>query len=464
MKKITGVVLACLMAAHATAEESGVSVGQAAEPQAQPQVSSTAVVQSDIDEQNALSDASTKDITPKTMDDFFKEFSKKHSINYNVVKDGKVFFNGRSEVNLPVTDPNFSKALNIAFDKATLAMQTEFIRNTFGSQSSEIAQKVFLDESSNAREFEKLPAGGRFTQLVDKIVKLTGAKLDSALEELGVEAQNLTEERKKELALNSIVQQISETAFGTMQGLVPVQTSMTELGDGYYEVGVIAVMSPKTKQVANDMRQKRASLITGKGRELSDVLPETNEGYISEHGIRLVYNENGAPVIISYGQWSYDAGRNPAVTSRNKNIAIKQATSRADAAVSAFINTSLQMKMNTKVGEILRTTITETTRGNDVALEEKDSNDIIDIISEDITTRSSTTLRGLGTLNTWSAKDTNGVAYAGAVRYYSYDNVENANRMIAPAKNQNSNAAPSETKSSQSVTRKSRVVNDMDDF
>ncbi len=273
----------------------------------------------------------------------------------------------------------------------------------------------------------------------------------------------MTEERKKDLALNSIVQQISETAFGTMQGLVPVQTGMTELGDGYYEVGVIAVMSPKTKQIANDMRQKRASLITGKGRQLNDVLPESDEDYISEHGIRLVYNENGAPVIISYGQWSYDAGKNPAATSRNKNIAIKQATSRADAAVSAFINTSLQMKMNTKVGEILKTTITETTRGSDVALEEKDSNDIIDIISEDITTRSSTTLRGLGTLNTWSAKDANGVAYAGAVRYYSYDNVENANRMIAPASSQGAKAQ-SAPKSSQSVTRKSRVVNDMDDF
>ncbi len=462
MKKVTGVVLACLMAAHVGATEDLDAV-QVVESSASIDTSSNAVSQADIDEQNALSDASTKDITPKTMDDFFKEFSKKHSINYNIVKNGKVFFNGRAVVELPATDPNFSKALNIAFDKASLAMQAEFVRNTFGSQSSEIAQKLFKDESSNAREFEKLPAEGRFAQIVDKVVKLTGAKLDSALEELGIEPQNLTEERKKDLALNSIVQQISETAFGTMQGLVPVQTGMTELGDGYYEVGVIAVMSPKTKQIANDMRQKRASLITGKGRQLNDVLPESDEDYISEHGIRLVYNENGAPVIISYGQWSYDAGKNPAATSRNKNIAIKQATSRADAAVSAFINTSLQMKMNTKVGEILKTTITETTRGSDVALEEKDSNDIIDIISEDITTRSSTTLRGLGTLNTWSAKDANGVAYAGAVRYYSYDNVENANRMIAPASSQGAKAQ-SAPKSSQSVTRKSRVVNDMDDF
>lgn len=471
IKKIACVAFTCLIAAQTNANEIDGSVAavteavQVAVVEAETSLdaTSTGVSQADIDEQNALSDSSTKDITPQTMQDFFDEFAKKHSIHYNVVKNGKVFFHGSAAVSLPATDPNFSKALNIAFDKASLAMQTEFVRNTFGSQSSEIAQKVFLDTSTNAREFEKLPAEGRFAQLVDKVVQLTGAQLDNALEELGVQPQDLTQERKKELALNSIVQQISESAFGNMQGLVPVQTSMTELGDGYYEVGVIAVMSPKTKQVANDMRRKRASLITGKGQPLNDVLPETNEAYVNEHGIRLVYDENGAPVVISYGQWSYETGRNPAITSRNKNIAIKQATARADAAVSAFINTSLQMKMSNKVGEILKNTITETRTGTDVALDEQDTNDIIDIINEEVTSRSSTTLRGLGTLKTWSTKDANGITYAGAVRYYSYGNVENANNMIAPSASQ-SNKTQSAPKATQSVTRKSRVVNDMDDF
>lgn len=464
MKKIVGIALACFLATQATANEADNNdTPDTAQTQAVDNTSS-AVSQSDIDEQNALSDASTKDITPKSIEDFFTEFSKKHAIHYNVVKDGKVFFHGSAAVSVPATDPGFSRSLNLAFDKAALAMQAEFVRNTFGSQSSEIAQKLFQDSSTNAREFEKLSPDSRFAQLVDKMVKLTGAQLDSALEELGIQPQDLTEERKKELALNSLIQQISESAFGNMQGLVPVQTAMTALGDGYYNVGIIAVMSPKTKQVANDMRRKQRSLITGKGRPLNDVLPETDEGYISEQGIRLVYNENGAPVLISYGQWSYDAGRNPAMTSRNKDIAIKQAISRADAAVSAFINTSLQMKMSSRTGEILRNTITETRVGTDVALDEQDTNDIINIINEEITSRTSTTLRGLGTLKTWSAQDANGIAYAGAVRYYSYDNVENANRMIAPPKPQAGNAAPAAATTSQSVTRKSRVVNDMDDF
>ena len=463
MKKITGVVLACLMAAHATAEESGVSVGQAAEPQAQPQVSSTAVVQSDIEEQNALSDSSTKDITPKSLNDFFDEFADQHDINYGEDNNGKVFFSGRATVALAATDPSFAKALNLAFDNAMLNMQAEFVRNAFGRQSSELKQTLFSDDSTNAREFEKLPAEGRFAQLLDKAVKLTGAKLDSALQEMGVEAAGLTEERKKVLFADALVQKISESAFGSMQGLVPVQTSMTQVSADHYEVGVIAVMSGKTRQVASDMRQKRASLITGKGRQVKDVLPEKNEGYISEHGIRLIYNESGAPVIISYGQWSYQPDSDPYMNNRKKEVATDQATSRADAAVSAFINTSIQFKRSSESSAQIERSITETVNGNDTSLSEKTAKDIIDITNKEITSRSDMNLRGLRTVKRWDAKDANGVVYVGVVRMYSHANVENTNQMVAPLSSQGSKAQ-STPKSSQSVTRKSRVVNDMDDF
>lgn len=464
MKKITGVVLACLMAAHVSAaEELEAPTVQTVEPQAQPQVTSTAVVQSDIEEQNKLSDSSTKDITPKSLNDFFDEFAEQHDISYGEDNNGKVFFNGRATVALAATDPSFAKALNLAFDNAMLNMQAEFVRNAFGRQSSELKQTLFSDDSTNAREFEKLPAEGRFAQLLDKAVKLTGAKLDSALQELGVDAAGLTEERKKVLFADALVQKISESAFGSMQGLVPVQTSMTQVSADHYEVGVIAVMSGKTRQVASDMRQKRASLITGKGRQVKDVLPENNEGYISEHGIRLIYNENGAPVIISYGQWSYQPDSDAYMNNRKKEVATDQATSRADAAVAAFINTAIQFKRSSQSSAQIERSITETVNSNDTSLSETTAKDIIDITNKEMSSRSEMNLRGLRTVKRWDAKDANGVAYVGVVRMYSHANVENTNQMVAPLSSQGSKtqAAP---KSSQSVTRKSRVVNDMDDF
>ncbi len=64
-------------------------------------------------------------------------------------------------------------------------MQAGFVRDAFGRQSSVLQQKLFMDDSTNAREFEKLPAAGRLAQLLEKTVKLAGAKLDSALNEMG---------------------------------------------------------------------------------------------------------------------------------------------------------------------------------------------------------------------------------------------------------------------------------------
>lgn len=472
MKKVTGVVLACLMAAQVGAAEDldAPSVqAEAAQPQvqsevqAQPQVETAGVAQSDIEEQNALSDSSTKDITPKSLNDFFDEFADQHGIDYGEDNNGKAFFNGRATVALSATDPSFAKALNLAFDTAMLNMQAEFVRNAFGRQSSELNQKLFSDDSTNAREFEKLPAEGRFSQLLDKAVQLTGAKLDSALQELGVDGKGLTEERKKVLFADSLVQKISTTAFGNMQGLVPVQTSMTQVSPNDYEVGVIAVMSSKTRQVANDMRQKRASLITGKGRAIKDVLPEKNEGYISEHGIRLVYNETGAPVIISYGQWSYQPDSDAYMNNRKKEVASDQATARADSAVSAFINTSIQFKRSSESSAQIERSITETVNGGDTSLSEKTAKDIIDITNKEMSSRSEMNLRGLRTVKRWDAKDENGVAYVGVVRMYSHANVENTNKMVAPVSSQGAKAQTA-PKASQSVIRKSRVVNDMDDF
>ena len=488
MKKITAVVFACLMATHASAAEDLEALdaqpmqADVVEPQvqaesstqavaqvavAQPaQSSNQAIVQTDIEEQNSLSDASTKDITPKSLSDFFEEFADKYGIQYGEDNKGKVFFTGRATVALPATDPSFAKALNLAFDNAMLNMQAEFVRNAFGRQSTELRQTLFSDDSTNARDFEKLPAEGRFAQILDKAVKLTGAKLDSALQELGVDVNGLTEERKKVLFADSLVQKISENAFGSMQGLVPVQTSMTQVSDNHYEVGVIAVMSGKTKQIASDMRQKRASLITGKGRQLKDVLPEKNEGYISENGIRLIYNESGAPVIISYGQWSYQPDSDPYMNNRKMEVASDQATSRADAAVSAFINSAIQFKRSSESSAEVERSITETVKGNDISLSEQTAKNIIDITNKEMTSRSDMNLRGLRTLKRWSAKDANGVAYVGVVRFYSHENVENTNQMVAPTQNQGAKvqAAPAVQKSTQTMNRKSRVLNDMDDF
>lgn len=467
MKKLVTTFATCLLAAQISAAEVGEqeAPASASVETSREAASSNEVAQADIDEQNSLSDASTKDITPQSLDDFFDEYAGQHNIAYGEDNNGRVFFTGRATVAMSETDPAFAKALNIAFDEAMLNMQAEFVREAFGRQSNITHQKLFSDDSTNAREFEKLPAGSKMAQVFEKITQLAGAKLDSALAELGVtDIESLTEERKKVLLADSFVQETTTRAFGNMQGLVPVQTSITKAdGSSNYEVGVIAVMSDKTKQIATDMRHKRASLVKGKGRELQSVLPTDNKGFLGEHGIRLIYNQDGAPVIISYGQWSYLPESDGYINNRKREAASEQAMARADSAVADFINRSIDFKRSAETGKQIERSITEVMQSGDARTSEKTASEIIDITSKEVFARSDMNLRGLRTLKRWSAKDDNGVQYVGVVRFYSHDNVLNTNRMVDPVKPAAGKPAASQGPA-KSVSTKSRVVNDMDDF
>lgn len=425
------------------------------------------ITQNDISIQNEISDAKNKDITPKSVDEFFEEFAQNHNIAYGVSEGGKVFFTGKATVALPSTDPSFAKALSLAFDEAMLNLQAEFVRDAFGRQSITQIQKFFSDDSTNAREFEDLPPEGVFTQLMNKATSLVGAQLDKALESLGVNMSGLTEERKKVLFMDTLIQQMQTLAAGAMQGLVPVQTVSTKVSDSHYEVGVIAVMSPKTAQVASDIKRKRPSVIKGNGKNVREFLPANNQDYLNEYGIRMVYNEKGSPVIISYGQWSYLPDDDVYVSNRKKQNATEQAISRADSAIAGFVNTSVNFKRSQENSKEIENSITQIIKSDHVSEKTENAKNIIDTTTKEVIARSSLQLKGIRTLKTWSAKDSNGIEYVGAVRMYSYDNVANTNEILKTSQDAAQGRVvekPSAARNSNDVSKKSHIVNDMNDF
>lgn len=151
-----------------------------------------------------------------------------------------------------------------------------------------------------------MPKGDKVDQILNKLTQLAGAQLDKALKDLGIDANSLIEERKKTLLKQEFLNKTMTNAVGSMSGLIPVQTIVTQRR-GEYDVGVIAVISNKTRQLAKDMALARQNTIKGKGKAISEYLPKDTKGFLNEYGIRLVYDENGVPIILSYGNWGYEA-------------------------------------------------------------------------------------------------------------------------------------------------------------
>lgn len=429
--------------------------------QATPQAE---ITQEDVKAQNEMSDASSKDITPKSLDDFFEEFAQNFGIEYGITKDGKTFYTGRSVVALSDSDPQFAQALQNAYQKAMLNLQSDFIEDAFGRIAVSKIQNYESDNSTNAKEFEELPKGSVVGQIFDKLVQLSGAKLDKALKDLGINVEGLTEERKKTLLKEEFLNKTITSAVGSMSGLIPVQTIVTQRR-GQYDIGVIAVVSKKTRQLAKDMSLARQSNIKGKGKNINEYLPKDNKGFLNEYGIRLVYDEKGSPVILSYGNWGYIADANNAKkTNILEDRAKDTASTMADAAIIEFINTNLSLKDEKTTGESYEEVIKQSLNINDNTTQEeiKDFTNIVEKINTKIKASASGKIKGIKTLKKWSYKSENGIEHVGVVRFYSYDNVANINEALKS--NSNTSVPKTESKKSSNIQRSSNVVNDIDDF
>ncbi|MFQ6342890.1 DUF6844 domain-containing protein [Campylobacter sp. VTCC 70190] len=420
------------------------------------------ITQQDINTQNEMSDASTKDITPKSLDDFFDEFANDFGIEYGQTKEDKTFYIGKSTVAVNDTDPQFAQALQNAYQKAMLNLQTEFIKDAFGRVATSKIQNYEADNSTNAKEFEELPKGDKFEQILGKLTQLAGAQLDKALKDLGVDSNSLSEERKKTLLKQEFLNKTMTDAVGSMSGLIPVQTIVTQRR-GEYDVGVIAVVSKKTRQLARDMALARQSTIKGKGKAVSGYLPQDKKGFLNEYGIRLVYDENGAPVILSYGNWGYVAdASNAKKTNILEDRAQESAAAMADAAIIEFINTNLSLKDERTTGDTYEEIIKQSVNVNDNSTQEQTQNitNIIDKVNSKVKASASGKIRGIRTLKKWSYTSENGIEHVGVVRFYSYVNLANTNEAL----NSNANTPNQGKKSSSNIQRSSNVVNSMDDF
>lgn len=211
------------------------------------------------------------------------------------------------------------------------------------------------------------------------------------------------------------------------------------------------------------MALARQSTIKGKGKAVSGYLPQDKKGFLNEYGICLVYDENGAPVILSYGNWGYVAdASNAKKTNILEDRAQESAAAMADAAIIEFINTNLSLKDERTTGDTYEEIIKQSVNVNDNSTQEQTQNitNIIDKVNSKVKASASGKIRGIRTLKKWSYTSENGIEHVGVVRFYSYVNLANTNEAL----NSNANTPNQGKKSSSNIQRSSNVVNSMDDF
>lgn len=430
--------------------------------------------------QNDVSAADAdKGYSEESLSAWLSDFESKFQ-RIGISNQGRTFFFGSSGVRVGPLDPAYAKELVIAYEKALLNMQADFILQTYGRMTAERITDFFEDDSTNARDFplaklQEEAQKGKIDLVMDKFIDVISNKLDAELISQGVPEEKIKKmsvEQKKLIYKDNFKKTMVKKAVQNISGLVPVQTkvitTLTPKGP-VSQIGVIAVLSEKTIQFANDIARLRPTLVRGAPKSLSDVLPKSDKEYLNEFGLRYVYDEKGMPMLVSYGMWSMlGQTKDPSKYLRKEQSAIEKARMLAEASIGEFMKSNISASQSADIdslSEEIAKKVTDFENGVNAGSKETtdDIGETIDTSFKKISAKSSFRLRGTSQVKTWKQEDKNGVMYLGSVVTWTYEQLENANKIEDKqlGKKESIQKKNSEAKKE---SRTSKVVNDPNDF
>lgn len=315
---------------------------------------------------------------------------------------------------------------HIRYGEARITAVQQAIANATGefalSRGRQVMQERFVQIVRDPDALNRLrePTTAQFLRAVqDRLRNLATAELDRALTELGVDTRGLPQldhTQRAQLALDSVSRELTRSAVETFQGIRLLSTF--EEGGA---VGALIIYSEATRQLAENIM--RGNLVAIGQSNPSDALDQLN-GSLSDtqllmmHGVRLVRDGNGNPVLVAFGQAA------PAITigdSRQRiNMAMsaaeRNASMRADGALAEFLNVFTQIDETTADG--IAQSITGEARGDRNM--EIDAVDFVERMNSELRQLSEFDLTGVVRVRAWRANHPEtGHPYVGVVHLWS---------------------------------------------
>lgn len=344
-------------------------------------------------------------------------------------KKGKdaFYLQGIERVSENVRSPNFVRARTIAYAKAYQRAVASYVMDKFGQAAVEQFDTYFSDQSSDRLQ----PAAdvkSTVARIAEKTAQLAEAKLDEGLRALGVTPAG-TVAQKRKLACDALVKRSMQDAVGASAGLLPVQTFEGWNEDGQYAIGVVVRGGLDTETIAECLKNKQRPLLTrpAAGLTIEEALP-TEEELVSQFGVRLFFDKNGVPALLSFGQWgSAYTGTDPDMAEDAMDHALAQAETEADDQLTLFINSTISVKRESERGE--QKDVDVVFDANNLPTEQAVKT-FIDRISRTSKMTGADTMIGRSTVFKKVVPHPNGHKLAICVRLWSFDKYDAMKRVI----------------------------------
>lgn len=347
---------------------------------------------------------------------------------------GQIYYSSIERVTADPESTAWVKSRAIAFDKAMLQLQSNFVFDNWGNTIAEAERKVLQDDSTDRRNFgDENITKGRVAAIWDKIVALGEAILDEKLRELGVdpaEFDSVPPGQRKDLFVDRFIEKTVSTAMGRSAGLIVMKTYEGKDDRNNHVIGVVAKYSPALLQLASNVANGTAPFLTttaGKYKPIGEfIMDQTPEQLSTTFGIRLMFDEQGRVVVLSHGMWGFGyKGDNERQRSRAEQGAARQAASSANSGLAKFVNGRLKYLEEAERGEVQEHFLNK--RGDEIT--EENIVTYVDRLSSEIGLEARADMNGVRTVRQWTYNHPYGHTIKGVIRAWRIDFVEQANRV-----------------------------------
>lgn len=376
------------------------------------------------------------------------------------------YVSGIAQLSFDPTDSNYGDSLQLKYIEAVANAQASFITSINQEIQDQMVSKVVSNQGTDSYNMDsEKPEEGTQAATQAKIDALNDAEVDQKLREKGLNPDDFQspKEKRKLLGQATLTTETMTKAFGDLAGLIPAKTFF-EQKDGKGAIGVVLMYSPKIRTLFEAIKRGETPMIVGKGGKSPRDLFVNKSGYdlFPEFGIRLGFDKDNAPYILTYGQGTYTGPQIPGQS--GANMAYQQAGLMAKRniaqAMAGTMNTSTTMRMAQEAAVDL----VKNERNGKIS--QKTTNEISKQLRVNMETSAKANIKGLTQVKRWSYKipgtsnKVYGVVYqwtpeiaeqADAVINYDYDT---AKKKYAPEKSVTSHS--SEDSSNSRVSRQSQ--------
>ena len=336
-------------------------------------------------------------------EEYLKE--RKWELGYSRANPNSAYIEwGEAGIQAKPDDVKFGQSRILAYETALMDAKGNFVRFQQRVTTTETLRRLFQD-SGDITEEEAAKEVSRLKVIWEKILALAEAKLDKKLEEAGVDPAQFkgkSLESKRKLLQDSVSRTIKVRALASVAG-VRVLATFEDLNT----VGVLIVYSDNQREMAKSILTGRTVARSNPTQQREDILkqieaacPNGVKDLADILGVRVMTDEHGDRVLVSFGQWS------PAVTQADsrfrRDTTVKagraQALNLADGALTDFINSSLVLESDSSIWQNAELNRILTPKSS----EEVESLTVGETLRSVLRQHGKATLQGVTTLKEWT--------------------------------------------------------------